>query len=194
MDTEVPKGKRELIIEAAERIFSQKGFFRAKVEEIAAEAGVGKGTVYEYFSSKEEVFKEMLIHVTKDVRLLGDTSGLTCVERIGEIIRQHLKFMAKHRNMARVMMQEHLTLSEDLHQWLKTNRDGKLKTIEKIVIKGMEQGEFRKGINPKITAHLIFGATISLSGDIIEEGEVTSVQELTEHVIDTLLNGIVAGK
>lgn len=191
----VPKGKRELIIEAAEKIFSQKGFFQAKVEEIAAEAGVGKGTVYEYFSSKEEVFKEMLMHVIKDIDLSMNKSGHphSALERIREIVEKHLSFMLKHRNMAIVLMQEHLTMSDDLLDTMKTNRDNKLKTLERIVVEGMERGEFRKDINPMITAHLIFGATISLSGDIVEEGEVMSIQDLTDRVIDTMLYGIISG-
>ncbi|MDT3700857.1 MAG: TetR/AcrR family transcriptional regulator, partial [Thermincola sp.] len=51
--------KRKKILKAAVKVFSQKGFHAAKVDEIAQLADVGKGTVYEYFSSKEEVFQEM---------------------------------------------------------------------------------------------------------------------------------------
>ncbi|MDH7498134.1 MAG: helix-turn-helix domain-containing protein, partial [Syntrophomonadaceae bacterium] len=53
------KEKRQLILEAAARVFSQRGYHQAKVEEIAAAAGVGKGTVYEYFDSKLELFQQM---------------------------------------------------------------------------------------------------------------------------------------
>jgi len=188
----VPKGKRELIIEAAEKIFSKKGFFQAKVEEIAAEAGVGKGTVYEYFSSKEEVFKEMLFHVSKDLDL-GFTKGrapCTALEKIKKIVEQHLSFMQKHKEMAKVLMQEHLTLSDDLVEMLKKNRDRKLKSLENIVVEGIERGEFRQGINPKVTAHLIFGATMSLSGDIIEGDQALSIQFLTDTVIDMIMYGM----
>ena len=52
--------KRQLIMEAGLKIFSQKGFHKTKIEEIAQEAGIGKGTVYEYFAGKEQLFQEIL--------------------------------------------------------------------------------------------------------------------------------------
>ena len=48
--------KKRNIILAGNEIFSRDGFFNAKVEEIAKAADVGKGTIYEYFSSKDELF------------------------------------------------------------------------------------------------------------------------------------------
>ena len=62
--------KRLRIIEAAVIVFSRKGFHRAKVEEIAEVAGVGKGTVYEYFKSKKELFLEMVLYIHQNMRLL----------------------------------------------------------------------------------------------------------------------------
>ncbi|MEN6392180.1 MAG: helix-turn-helix domain-containing protein, partial [Syntrophomonas sp.] len=54
------KGKRELIIEAAIKVFSQKGYHNTRMEEIAQAAGIGKGTIYEYFESKLQLFQSMM--------------------------------------------------------------------------------------------------------------------------------------
>jgi AcrR family transcriptional regulator len=48
--------KREAIIRAAAEVFTQKGYFGTRMAEVAVAAGVGKGTVYEYFRSKEDLF------------------------------------------------------------------------------------------------------------------------------------------
>jgi AcrR family transcriptional regulator len=50
-------GKPTAIARAALKLFSQKGYAFTSIEQIAAEAGIGKSTVYEYFSTKEELFK-----------------------------------------------------------------------------------------------------------------------------------------
>ena len=195
MDTAVPKGKRELIIKAAEKVFSTKGFYQAKVEEIAAEAGVGKGTVYEYFSSKEEVFKEMLIYISREyVELLSErASGFrSAVDTIREIIEQHLVFMQERKDMARIFLQDHVTLSEDIHNWMKESRDNYLKSIEQIIIGGIDKGELRRDVNPMIVALLISGVTMSLSGFIIEEVETIDVKDLTDKMMDILLHGIIS--
>src|SRR5687768_16551067 len=47
--------KRERILDAAERVFAEHGFFAARVSEIAKEAGVADGTIYLYFKSKDEL-------------------------------------------------------------------------------------------------------------------------------------------
>jgi len=56
--TPIPKDetKRQRIIEAAIKVFAEDGVSNGKIATIASKAGIGKGTVYEYFSSKEEIF------------------------------------------------------------------------------------------------------------------------------------------
>ena len=49
--------KKELIIEAAIKVFARDGLEKGKIADIAKEAGIGKGTVYEYFRSKNDIFK-----------------------------------------------------------------------------------------------------------------------------------------
>lgn len=52
--------RREMIIEAAQGLFEQKGFEQTTVEEIAVSAELGKGTIYSYFKSKEEIYIAIL--------------------------------------------------------------------------------------------------------------------------------------
>ncbi len=54
------KNKRVAILTAAASIFNTKGFHQANISEIAEEAGIGKGTVYEYFKSKDDLFLEVI--------------------------------------------------------------------------------------------------------------------------------------
>ena len=59
------KDKRRLIIEAAMKIFARDGFHKATISDIAEVAGIGKGTVYEYFNSKTELFEDMIKHTDR---------------------------------------------------------------------------------------------------------------------------------
>jgi len=54
------KNKRKLILEAALEIFSIKGVDKGTVAEIADKAGIGKGTIYHYFDSKEQIFTQLI--------------------------------------------------------------------------------------------------------------------------------------
>lgn len=80
------ENKRRRIIAAAIRVFAEVGVSNGKIATIAAKAGIGKGTVYEYFSSKEEIFAAVFQEFTN--RLLGGYTELAAtsmdpVQKIG---------------------------------------------------------------------------------------------------------------
>ena len=62
------KQKRELILEATYDIFVEKGYANTKIIEIAEQAGIGKGTVYEYFDSKEAIFMALFDYFTNEYK------------------------------------------------------------------------------------------------------------------------------
>jgi len=59
--------KPEAIIQAAVHVFARDGLEKGKIAEVAKEAGIGKGTVYEYFRSKEEIFHAIVDSVMGDM-------------------------------------------------------------------------------------------------------------------------------
>lgn len=57
-------GSREAIVEAAERLFLERGFGAVSMDELAEAAGLARRTLYNQFASKEEIFREMLLKVS----------------------------------------------------------------------------------------------------------------------------------
>src|ERR1700686_2281311 len=57
-------GSRDAIVKAAERLFLERGFGAVSMDELAGAAGVARRTLYNQFSSKEEIFREMLLGVS----------------------------------------------------------------------------------------------------------------------------------
>lgn len=102
--------KGRLILDAARRVFAATGYYQARVEDIAREAGVGKGTVYEYFVSKEDLYLKMLLEVA-DSYVTGVKGEL---EDAGGDIRDKLfftgrhlaSFLAQHGQLARMVLQD----------------------------------------------------------------------------------------
>ena len=64
----MPKARRgdsqEAIVEAAQRLFLERGFGAVSMDELAAAAGVARRTLYNQFANKEEIFREMLLNVS----------------------------------------------------------------------------------------------------------------------------------
>src|SRR6202165_2861400 len=86
----VPKarrgGSREAIVEAAERLFLERGFGSVSMDELAKAAGVARRTLYNQFTSKEEIFREMLLRVSGQ---LEDAfpPGIETQGDVGEVLR-----------------------------------------------------------------------------------------------------------
>src|SRR5215467_16176496 len=60
-------GSREAIIEAAERLFLERGFGSVSMDELAETAGLARRTLYNQFANKEEIFREMLLRVSSQL-------------------------------------------------------------------------------------------------------------------------------
>jgi TetR/AcrR family transcriptional regulator, regulator of autoinduction and epiphytic fitness len=74
-------GSREAIVEAAERLFLERGFGSVTMDELAEAAGVARRTLYNQFASKEEIFREMLLRVSGQL----ETAFPAGIETQGEV-------------------------------------------------------------------------------------------------------------
>ena len=75
--------RREELLDAARRVFAEKGFHEAKVGDIARAASIAKGTVYLYFPDKRSIFSELIDHLF--LRLSG---AILRVDTDGDVINQ----------------------------------------------------------------------------------------------------------
>lgn len=71
MTTDLKHKRRKQILNAALEVFIKKGFHTGTVEDIANNAGLGKGTIYEYFNSKQDIFEQMILNILNDYLTLS---------------------------------------------------------------------------------------------------------------------------
>ncbi len=100
--------KKIEILQAAIHVFAEKGIQKSKMIDIAKKAGIGKGTIYEYFDSKENIFEEAFhIHFSQMeeqvVRIAGSNND--AVTKLKILVRSSLVgFFNKHGEFAGIMM------------------------------------------------------------------------------------------
>ena len=88
---------RQAIVEAAVRVFGQAGFRESKIADIAAEAGVATGTLYNYFSSKEDIFQSILEDGRAEIAAkLAQVQTEDALARVREIVRVMFDFLEEH--------------------------------------------------------------------------------------------------
>lgn len=109
MDQTLCERRREQILETAAKLFAKHGYAAADTQLLAEELGVGKGTIYRYFPSKEEVFLAaadrvmQMLFKTVDASVHGIEDPL---DRIAVAIRTYLSFFAEHPDFVELLMQE----------------------------------------------------------------------------------------
>ena len=101
MSTQKRIDKENLIIDAAEKVFFSKGFNAAKMEEVAAEAGMSKPSLYFYFQSKEELqmaitYRAFQLLVDRYYQIIRETSQITGAERVLKILEGYMAYSEKH--------------------------------------------------------------------------------------------------
>jgi AcrR family transcriptional regulator len=69
--TKTKQDKRIFIIETAAKVFAKYGFHKTLMQDISNEAQIGKGTIYEYFTTKEELFFSIYDHWMNDLESIA---------------------------------------------------------------------------------------------------------------------------
>lgn len=153
-----PAERPDEILSAALEVFAEQGLAGARVEDIAARAGVSKGTVYLYFPGKEELFREA---IRAKVRRTLD--GLSSAAPLGDPVVRLTRFIDAywaHLRQKDFGQFYRLVLAE-LHQFPEVSRfyaeEVSGRTIElstEIVAEGVRSGAFRD-VDPAVAARMI---------------------------------------
>ena len=191
---------KDAILDATDRLLARYGYRKMTVEDIASEAGIGKGTIYLHFSSKEEV---VLSHVDRIVDRLK--------ERLREIgnsdapAAERLRQMLLTRVMFRFDSIQHYTQSlNDLLSALRPGLlarravyfDAEAQIFADVLVNGRQSGEFEFE-DEQLTAHAMLQATNGLlpySLSTTELGERQEVEQRASDVAALILRGLLSRK
>jgi TetR/AcrR family transcriptional regulator, fatty acid metabolism regulator protein len=157
--------KQTLIREAAIRVFARKGFHATRAEEIAEEAGIAVGTIYNYFQSKSHVLLAILEREFDEEIGLYESlakSGFSAPERIRQILAAYFARLAGSRDLAKVLVRERYNVSGEIGDALARMRGKMLARIEQLIQDGIDEGWLRP-CNVRIVAPAVFAVVQSIS-------------------------------
>lgn len=152
--------KRERIIAAAARLFGDKGYHDTTTAEIAEAAGVAAGTIYIYFSSKEEllvaVFEEFLGRHMDALRdgIAGEASS---GDKLKKLLYLGLQLMQDHPESAQIFLSQLRQSAQMIRTVAKRSSRAYKDIIEEVVAEGVESGLCRKVDVPAVSS-MLFGA------------------------------------
>ncbi|MDT8900189.1 TetR/AcrR family transcriptional regulator [Anaeroselena agilis] len=191
------RSKRQQILEAAYAVFSRKGYHRATVDEIIALADTGKGTVYNYFNNKEQLFYTLIRERSQPFETALEQvadADQPVLDKLQAMVRLFLRFYLDNAALWRVMMHEIRGFGSDGLSYVKAEtrdkyREGFSRTIGmlgRVLQEGIDQGLLRE-VNVAHTAHALFSVIVALTFQQF----VADVDTAAHEVTDIFLYGLV---
>jgi AcrR family transcriptional regulator len=141
------RGKR--ILEASCRVFAEKGFGGASVDEIAHEAGIAKGTIYLYHSSKEALYwatlRKGLEVLAREVRK-GMEKAPTLKGKVRALVATKLAYFDDHRDFGRIYQAEFCSINQPIymHKDLRDLYLEQVRLLERMIRTAARRGDIRK--------------------------------------------------
>src|SRR5436189_3608188 len=187
--------KRAMILRAATRVFARNGYFNSKVADIARAAEVADGTVYLYFKSKEEI-----LHSIFDQNMAeAIASGRELIEALADpreklrrIAKLHLERLGADRDLAVVFQIELRGSTKFMEEFSAAGFAEYLGLLRKIIEEGQRSRLFRKDLNAKVVAKILFGALDEMATNWIISKRSYKLEPMADVVMDVFLSGVNA--
>lgn len=171
---------RERILREALEVFARHGFEGARMEKIASQVGINKASLYFYFKSKEELFRELFQSIIAKYRgniksILAAGADGTCGERLTGLYRDYLKYNWNNAEMDywnRVYYFPPESMRDEIYRTTESINGEFVNDLAEIFQEGIRQGEIRP-LDPQRMAKTYYYilTCISLSVDIMSEAQ-----------------------
>lgn len=191
--------RRDRIHKAASKVFHERGFQGTKLNDIAAEAGVDRASLYYYVGSKEQLFRDVVseavianIHAAREVR----AEDLTSTEKLSRMIQGLMASFETHYPYLYVFVQEDISkIGKDVpadDEWLDTVRQWNteyFQLIRETISEGIGDGSFRTTLPPGVLANCIIGM-LNHSHLWFRPGGLMDAAEIGNGLAQLLIHGL----
>jgi AcrR family transcriptional regulator len=187
---------RDAIVDAAERVFARSGFADAKVTDIAKEAGIATGTLYNYFDGKEAIFQSICVHRSREA--LEEARALT-VES-GEpidLLRRHAEWAFAHiednAERFQLWVQMGITAEWQLRQLggeaAANLHNEHMDYVASIIAAAQKAEQLRPDIPPRELAHVFSGYVHAYIHAWLTESPRSSLRDRSGRMFDLFTKG-----
>jgi TetR/AcrR family transcriptional regulator len=189
--------KKTLILEAADNLFHRYGYAKTSLDDIAKEAGMGKGTIYYHFESKEEIFFGVVQqYAERFEKIIRDSvrNETNFIEKFTTLLTIPLKLAYQHAPLADALKNLPENSLQKLKEFRNVHKQGMIDILDEVIKEGLAQGVITDMIPAEKLVMIIFDWF--LMGDnniVIQDPDVFLAKAEAEHewFINLLLYGIM---
>jgi AcrR family transcriptional regulator len=196
-----PEATKERLLRTAERVFTEKGYDLARVDEIAEAAQVNKRMLYVYFTDKEGLYMAILES--------GFSRMLECMQAVAaqqmdprshteQLIRTYFQYLADNPSFVRLVAWESLRYGRRAGHVLAKSYRATLESLFSVMQRGIDQGYFRTDLDVRFLAASVYGLCLSHFSQrefltILAEKDSDSLEareEALKHILRLVFDGI----
>ncbi|MGA1862897.1 TetR/AcrR family transcriptional regulator [Deferribacter thermophilus] len=184
------ENKFERILNSAIKVIGDKGFHNAKIKDIAIEADVADGTIYNYFQNKEDILvtifkiklEEYVNNAKKEIVNIENPK-----DKLKVLIKYHIKIMTDNPDLAKVLQIELRQPHVELRVKVRKNLRNYFKVIEEVLEEGKEKGSFSPDLDVYLAREMFFGTL----DEVISTWVFTGMSRDLELYIDKIYSMLI---
>jgi AcrR family transcriptional regulator len=178
------------LLEAALRVLSAKGYHGTKIVDIARTAGVGVGTFYLYYPTKEALFLELVEDTVARLKIELDAvrdQVANPVEQSRTRTFTFLRFAQENRELFRIVFGH----GASFHDVVRNSQEGFIRDLHEIIAGGIDDGSFRSG-DAMVWAQAVIGMSLQVVSWWIEQEDDVPIEDVAAALSDLTLRGMLA--
>jgi len=184
---EKTEARKVKILEAAAKVFSEKGFQDATIAEIAKTSGASEASIYDYYTTKEnllfsiplELMRQLHEKMEFHLKLIRGS-----LNKVYAILNMQLLFYNEHPEFTAVLMlilkHNRRFIDTESHKEIRKN----LRVFDRIITEGIESGEFRSDINPYYVRSTFIGTMEHIIINWLMLGKPKDLMEASDQMFD----------
>jgi AcrR family transcriptional regulator len=179
---------RERILQSAAELFAEREFDLVLIDEVAAHAGVGKGSVYRQFKSKEELYAAAVINGFTELQheIRAALTGCVSVrDQVATIVRHSVKFFWTRRQFF-ALLRDPKALPPSQERQYRAQRNDLARLITGVLDEGVRRGAMKPGIDTRLAAESLLGM---MRGINRYGREYTTPDRAVDIIASTFLDG-----
>ncbi len=200
-----PEARKKLILASAKKLFSRGGYYQTQISDIIKDARIARGTIYQYFTNKEDIFvtlleryyskwEESISLAAADINI-GDVAP---VDFFRHRVKKTLVFFSQDKDLCNIALRVGLGLPGDMASVIKRFEERINRLLIADLKLGINNGHIREDLNVELTANLLAGALFStayhfFSYDSPAAGPM-DIDKTTEEITAVFAPGIFIGK
>ncbi|WP_028316029.1 TetR/AcrR family transcriptional regulator [Desulfatibacillum aliphaticivorans] len=163
-----PEERKKLILASAKKLFSRNGYYQTQISDIIKDAGIARGTIYQYFANKEDVFvtlaEEYYSLWEESISLAAADLDLDMVNPVNYFrhrIKRTLFFFSQDKDLCNIALRVGLGLPGEMASVIKRFEERIIRLLIGDLKLGIDNGHVRQDLNVELTANLLTGALLS---------------------------------